>query len=194
MSDPNNDDAFEAHRRIIANLGTEGLTNTVEQEYIKAAKGKETSTYQGVCPVCKEKFTPGFAVRCSETLCNGLIFHQSCFGTHTMWVHQPRSITIIVKGTETAGIWEYVDANTVPFTLPTLGELGRVPSADEVAIEETPKTAVTFHGPDDDSTVPLVSGELSISVPEDTVSASDTMAPGKLEKTPRTKKRAKAKQ
>lgn len=193
MSDPNNDDAFEAHKRIIANLGTEGLTNTVEQEYKKAAKGKETSTYQGVCPVCKEKFTPGFAVRCSEPSCNGLIFHQSCFGAHTMWVHQPRSVTIIVRGTETAGIWEYVDANTVPFTLPTLGELGRVPSADEVAIEETPKTAVTFHGPDDDSTVMPVSGDLSISVPEDTVSALDTMAPGKLEKTPRSKKRAKAK-
>ena len=76
MSDPNNDDAFEQHRRLIASLGTDGLMNTVEQEYEKAAEGKEKQTYEGVCPVCKEPFIPGFAVRCSETQCSGQIFHQ----------------------------------------------------------------------------------------------------------------------
>jgi hypothetical protein len=187
MSDPNNDDAFERHRRLIASLGAEGLMNTVEQEYEKAAEGKEKKTYKGVCPACKEPFISGFAVRCSETPCNGQIFHQVCFGTHTMRVHQPRSITIIMRVAEDPGTWEYVDANTVPFTLP---ELGRVPSATDVLEEEAP-SAITFHGPDDDSTIKPTSGVPNISIPEDTISAADIKASKKLGKTTRTKKRAK---
>jgi hypothetical protein len=187
MSDPNNDETFEKHRRLITNLGTEGLVNTVEQEYEKAAEGKEKKTVEGVCPVCKEQFIPGFAVRCSEPSCSKLIFHQSCFGTHTMQVHQPRSITIIMRGTKTPGTWEYVDADTVPFTLP---ELGRVETG-VVIPEEDPPAGIVFHGPDDDSTVQLTSGDPNISVPENTISAIDTKAPEKLGKTTRTKKRAK---
>ena len=186
MSDPNNDDAFEQHKRIITSLGTEGL-KTVEQEYNKASHGKDSKKFKGVCSVCKESFYPGFAVRCSDKSCEELIFHQSCFGTHAILVHQPRSITIIVRGTETPGTWEYVDANNVPFTLPTIG---MIPSADEVRKEES-NAPIIFYGPDDDSIIQPTTGDPEITVPEDTISAYDTMAEDKM-KTPRSKKRSKA--
>lgn len=161
----NHDEALEIHKRKIASLTVDGLTNTIEQEFDRSSAKQKPKSYRGVCPVCKQPFIVGYAVRCTETKCKGQIFHADCFGSHTMKVHQPASVTIILKETDNENVWAYVDLDggTKHTTIP----VARIPINTE-DVEEKPAespASITYHGLKDDSTL-IPSAELDLPTPK----------------------------
>ncbi|MGD2072504.1 MAG: hypothetical protein PVG65_03350 [Candidatus Thorarchaeota archaeon] len=169
-------EALETHRRTIANLGTEGLSNTVEQRFERVAGDKEKKIYKGFCSICKMPFGSGYAVRCSDSDCEGLIFHPSCFGSHAMAIHQPASVSVIMRETANQDVFEYVDVKDT--SKPHTPTLEKAPHAADLPIEPTPGPAkdvvisingegeTTFIQPDAESEpIPLPSSDDSATIP-----------------------------
>lgn len=191
MSEDTRDDALEEHRRIIASRSKNGLTNTVDQRFKLAAdSGNDIKRVKGTCPVCGEPYIPGYAVRCSDEACQGEVFHQSCFGTHTIRKHQPQSVVVVMRREDNDDYkWQYVDMPSENTTETTLSDLERVPTVGEKMTEDedTVESVTEVVGLGEEAVQPR-SGEPRISTPEDSINAGDATA-GEKVRPKRTKKR-----